>query len=450
MRFATLLLLTLLSSWLLPGCTSSQSGQPTSGQSNKPTSIRYDGKTYQLLRYGKPYFIEGAGGIMYYDRLKAAGGNSIRIWDDIDAGQLLDEAHRLGLTVMFGLWVEREIEGFDYDDQAAVDRQYERIRKTVLKYRNHPALLLWCVGNEWAQNADNFKVYDEVNRLAKLVHDLDPDHPVSTAISPDSKRAIWLVAQRCPAVDVLSVNAYALTSQLSEFFSEGGWKGPYIISEYGAQAYWETTTTPWSAPIEPSSDQKADFVRRFYPAYIGSRPANCLGAYLFYWGTKQEESHTWFSVFDDKGRETPLVGLMQELWSGRPPANQAPSIRGLLIDGQPTTHQSFAIRSGKTGSRKTGDGLHRGQVMATDAEGDSLTYLWEIKPRALRTADYIGTPRPALEGLFVTSNQSAVSFRLPTQPGAYRLFVNVYDTHNHVATGNFSFEITGKPASVDQ
>ncbi len=427
-----LLLLVMLSSWLCSQCTASQSNSTDTDPSSKPTSIAFNGVSYQLLRYGEPYFIKGAGGVSHFKRLQECGGNSIRVWDDSDAGQILDEAHRLGLTVMLGLWVERELEGFSYDDQQAVNRQYERIRKTVLKYQNHPALLLWCVGNEWAQEANNFKVYDEVNRLAKLVHELDPNHPVSTAISPDSKRAVWLVAQRCPAIDILSVNAYALTDQLDEFFKKGGWTKPYIISEYGAPAYWETPTAPWGAPDEPNSQRKQDFVRRFYPKHIGSQPPNCLGAYLFYWGAKQEESHTWFSTFDERGRETPVVGLMHELWRDKKEDNEAPIMSELMVDGNAIAHQTFT----------TSTDLHQAQIMATDPDNDSLTYQWEIKFRAARTADYVGTPRPPIQGLLMANNTPSVSFRLPEKPGAYRLFVNVYDTQNHVGTANFSFEVT--------
>ncbi|TAE27331.1 MAG: hypothetical protein EAZ91_16335 [Cytophagales bacterium] len=432
-------LLTLLCGLLCVRCTDNPARFATANPQGKPTAVVFDGTSYRLLRHGKPYFIEGAGGVSHLDRLQTCGGNSIRIWDDADADQLLDEAHRLGLTVMLGLWVEREMEGFSYDNQAAVARQYKRIRKTVLKYRNHPALLLWCVGNEWAQGANNVKVYDEVNRLATLVHDLDPNHPVSTAISPDSKRAVWLVAERCPAVDILSVNAYALTDQLGEFFQKGGWNGPYIISEYGAQAYWETPTAPWGAPDEPNSEQKRAFVHQFYPKHIGSRPANCLGAYLFYWGTKQEESHTWFSVFDEQGRETPLVEQMQELWGGGKPTNRSPVLQTILIDGKPALRQVF----------RASDKPHQVQVLAQDPDGDSLTYAWEIKLRAARTADYVGTPRPPVAGLFQNSATSTTEFRLPRQPGAYRLFVYVYDNHNHVATANVSFMVQSHPEFQD-
>lgn len=428
--------------WLgfLSGCQKAKQRWTETANASIPTAIHFNGTSYELLRFGKPYFIKGAGGVSHFEELKACGGNSIRVWDDIDAERILDEAQALGLTVMFGLWVEREIEGFDYDDQAAIERQYARIRKIVLRYRNHPALLLWSVGNEWAMEADNFKVYDEVNRLSKLVHELDPNHPVSTVISPDSKRAVWLVAKRCPEVDILGVNSYELTERLPEFIEQGGWTKPYLISEYGAPTYWEVPTAPWGAPDEPNSEQKQLFVSAFYKKYIRPKPSACLGAYLFYWGHKQEESHTWFSAFDEQGRSTPIVDLMQELWSDKRPANRAPIVQDLLVDGQPEVHKSFIFIPSTS--------LHQAEIRASDPDSDSLIYRWEIKLRAQPGSDYVGVPRPPLEGMFTRKDSAAVQFRLPAKLGAYRLFVYVYDTHRHVSTANFSFEVAA-PSSSD-
>lgn len=94
---------------LLMGCHDTPSTGHT--DSHKATTIRATGNGYALLRKGQPYFIEGAGGVRYFDRLKACGGNSVRVWDDNDAGRILGDAQRLGLTVMLGLWVQRETEG---------------------------------------------------------------------------------------------------------------------------------------------------------------------------------------------------------------------------------------------------------------------------------------------------------------------------------------------------
>ena len=421
----------LLAPWFLAGCHESASSGENTTSGSKPTAIHFTGQSYVLLRHGQPYFIQGGGGKTHFDRLKQCGGNSIRTWDDIDAEQILNQAQSLGLTVLLGLWVEREADGFDYHDQQAVDRQFERIRKTILKYKNHPALLMWCVGNEWAQDANTFEVFDEVNRIAAMVHQLDPNHPTTTAISPDSGRSIWLVRERCPEIDVLSVNAYGVMPMLQQFLREGGWKKPYLISEFGAKGYWEVPLTPWRTPIEPTSQQKCDFVRQTYQTYIGSRPPNCLGSYLFYWGVKQEETHTWFSFFDDAGRESPLVGLMQELWTKHPPTNQAPVIQKLLLDGKNTINLSVPVSAN----------LHRVQLIATDPDGDPLTYNWQIKPSAQHTSDYINTPVPPIEGLIATPTALETSFNLPQKPGMYRLFVYVYDTHRHVSTANLSLQI---------
>ncbi|GAB3567306.1 glycoside hydrolase family 2 TIM barrel-domain containing protein [Spirosoma luteolum] len=430
--FTWLFLLLLLQT---TGCQDAKTSRRV--PANAPVTIEQGPAGAVLLRHGKPYFIRGAGGRRNMERAAQCGSNSIRIWDDLDAGPILDQADRLGLTVMLGLWVERETDGFDYNDQAAVDRQMARIRRTVLRYRNHPALLMWCVGNEWAQDATNFAVFDEVNRIVQVVHELDPGHPVTTAISPDSGRSIWLVQERCPDLDILSVNAYGIMPKLNQFLHEGGWRKPYLMSEYGAEGYWERPLTPWKTPIEPTSQGKVEFVRRLYGQFIGARLPNCLGGYLFFWGVKQEETHTWYSLFDEEGRETPLVGLAQTLWTGKGPANQAPIVTAIAVDGQPRSQASFAVT----------DRLHQARVLARDPDGDTLTYRWEIKPTAQRTADYIDTALQPLGGLIDAPGSAAVRFRMPARPGFYRLFVAVYDQHNHVGTANVAFRVTPAPVA---
>ena len=428
---------------LLIGCGHPPAARAPAALPLQPTALHYTGQSYVLLRHGQPYFIQGAGyqtdGPNRMARLRACGGNSIRIWDETEAEPVLAQAQGQGLTVLFGLWVERETDGFDYDDQIAVDKQFERLRKIVLKYRHHPALLMWCVGNEVVLFATNLRAYDEVSRLIAMIHQLDPDHPVTTALSMDSARTVWLLRERCPGLDVLSVNVYGDIARMHRFLKEGGWTGPYLISEFGAKGYWpgDAQMTPWNTPIEPTSQQKREFVRLNYEQYIGSRPANGLGAYLFFWGNKQEETHTWFSFFDEQNRETPLVGLMQSLWSKRVPDNQAPVVAQVFADGRATTSVTFNASSA----------IHQAQVVATDPDGDSLSYAWEIRASASRTqlSAYQDVPMPILDGLIDVADAAQVRFRLPPRPGAYRLFVTIYDTHRHVATANLSFRV----ASVD-
>jgi hypothetical protein len=45
-----------------------------------PVKIEKTKDGFQLIRNGQPYFIKGAGGTNYIEKLKEYGGNSIRTW----------------------------------------------------------------------------------------------------------------------------------------------------------------------------------------------------------------------------------------------------------------------------------------------------------------------------------------------------------------------------------
>jgi len=91
-----------------------------------PTSVErtIDGG-YTFMRNGSPYYVRGAGGIEYIADVARFGGNSIRTWSHDNAKEILDEAHRHGITVMMGLWVQHERHGFDYDNAERVASQFE-------------------------------------------------------------------------------------------------------------------------------------------------------------------------------------------------------------------------------------------------------------------------------------------------------------------------------------
>ncbi|MGC4030787.1 MAG: glycoside hydrolase family 2 TIM barrel-domain containing protein [Tepidisphaeraceae bacterium] len=105
---------------------------------------------WQLERDGKPYFIHGAGGGGSMELLKNLGGNSVRTWGADDLGPQLDAAQKLGLSVCVGIWLGHEdrINHFNYDDPAQVARQLETAKAAILKYKDHPAVLMWGIGNE--------------------------------------------------------------------------------------------------------------------------------------------------------------------------------------------------------------------------------------------------------------------------------------------------------------
>ena len=184
-----------------------------------PVELRQTDDGWQLLRGGEPYFIKGAGGSGSLEELAAAGANSVRTWSTDGAGEILDRAHALGLTVTVGIWLGHERHGFDYSDESQVREQFERARKAVLRYRDHPALLMWGIGNEMEgfEDGDNPAIWKAVNDVAALVKELDPHHPTMTVTTFVHGERIDFVHHRSPAIDIHGVNAYGAASIVTRF-----------------------------------------------------------------------------------------------------------------------------------------------------------------------------------------------------------------------------------------
>ena len=140
-----------------------------------PVELRQAEDGWQLLRDGEPYLIRGAGGTHSLQQLADAGANSIRTWGADDIDDLLDEAHSLGLSVTVGIWLGHERHGFDYNDTAQVAKQLEKARQAVLRYKDHPAVLLWGIGNEMEgfESGDDPVIWAAVNDVAAMVKELE-------------------------------------------------------------------------------------------------------------------------------------------------------------------------------------------------------------------------------------------------------------------------------------
>ena len=115
-------------------------------------------------------------------------GNSFRTWRTENgkntALEILDEAHKYGLKVTKGIEVARERHGFDYNDEQVVANQLERIKLEVMALKDHPALLIWAIGNELNLRYTNYKVWNAVNDISKMIHQ-------DRSKSPDNNHACW-------------------------------------------------------------------------------------------------------------------------------------------------------------------------------------------------------------------------------------------------------------------
>ncbi len=388
--------------------------------------------SYQLYRGGAPYRIRGAGSQNVHDleSLRGHGGNSVRNWA-VEDGAILDRAQELGLTVALCLDVARERHGFDYDDEAAVAQQFERMRRQVLAHRNHPALLVWVIGNELNHDYRNPRVYDAVNDLSKMIHELDSNHPTTTTTAGISQELAQVIQRRAPDMDFLSVQVYGGLFDLPETLAQIRLDMPLMVTEWGTIGHWEVPATPWGAPIEPNSSAKARLYQQGYEQVLAPLSGQVIGNYAFLWGQKQERTPTWYGLFTADGRRTEAVDVLHRIWTGKWPSNRAPQIRRLLLDGKQAEHPVRLLPSR----------TYAALVEAADVDEDALRFDWYLM-RESRAMQSGGDPEEIPEDLTqLVMQPQAEEIRLlaPPQPGAYRLYVYVGDGQGGVAHANIPF-----------
>lgn len=334
-RFIVFLLSTLLFACNDTGKNTPSETQVSSQQSSAiPVTLVNENGKYQLYRQGKPYFIRGGGGSRNLELLAASGGNSLRTWDTNYAAKTLDEAQKLGLTVMLGLRLGIERHGFDYNDAAAVAAQKQAVIAEVMKYKDHPALLVWGVGNELDLFYTNTNMWYAVEDIVKTIKSLDPNHLVTVVTAGVDAEKVRLIKERVPSIDYLSVNVYGELGTLPQTLLEYGWDGAYAVTEWGPTGHWQITKTAWDVPIEQTSTEKAQSYLERYQAGILGSPEKALGSYAFYWSQKQETTPTWYGLFLESGESTEAVDTLEYLWTGKWPHDRAPSIRSFIIDGK--------------------------------------------------------------------------------------------------------------------
>lgn len=397
-----------------------------------PVELHQTENAWQLLRGGEPYLIKGAGGTHSLPELADAGANSIRTWSADNIGPLLDEAHSLGLSVTVGIWLGHERHGFDYQDETQVTEQLEKARQAVLRYKDHPAVLLWGIGNEMEgfESGDDPAIWTAVNDVAEIVKELDPAHPTMTVTAEIGGGRIESLHKNSPAIDIHGINSYGGAASLAERFAAGGASKPYVLTEFGPPGAWEVGKNKWGAAVEPTSTEKSEFYRQNYQRAVTDQEGLALGSYAFTWGFKMEATATWYGMFLSDGSRLGAVDVMTEIWSGKPPENLAPTVEPLLMDGpaEVDPHEKVRVRA-----------------TITDPEGDSVRVRWVLRPES---DEYVtgGDFRPNLpdiEGAILEGNLDGAVLRMPEEPGPYRLFLYAYDEAGNAATANIPLLVKG-------
>ena len=385
---------------------------------------------FELQRNGAPYYIKGAGAKDHFDLLVKSGANSIRVWSTNNTA-LLDSAYQHGLTVTLGLHVRPERSGMDYNNEYAVKGQIEQLKNEVLKYKDHPALLVWGIGNEVDLRYSNFKVWETIEIIAKFIKEVDTNHPTMTVIAGVDPSKSFYIKKYCPSIDILGLNVYGSIENAGANLRKFNWDKPYIVSEWGVNGPFEAKTTPWKAKIEPPNGLKADQRLRRYQEVIEKDKERCLGSYCFLWGQKQESTATWHGMFLSSGEPTEAVDVMQFCWTGKWPQSRAPSIRNISLENigwrkdhvlSPAKQATLSIEYLKYNNKK----VMVEYVLYPEAFSDKIG------------GDIQKSPVP-VKFEIIKKSDNELTFISPKKKGAYRLFAYVKNEKGQTSVANIPF-----------
>lgn len=394
---------------------------------------------YTLIRNGKPFSIKGASGFTYLKELNEIGGNTIRTYDTAEIGSILDEAEANHLAVVIGLPIadNKLFDGF-YDNPVKAEGQFNAYKKLIEEYKNHPAVLMWCLGNEldFKLHFNSWNFYRAYNNLVKMIQTTDPDHPVTTTVTDVSRNNIVNI-KLCTSVDLISVNSFGglkdLRKELKEF--SWFWKSPYLILEWGIKGPWwpNEEKTSWESYIEGTSSKKAQQYLQTYQQQLPVEDPRLLGSFVFYWGQKQEYTPTWYSMFSEDGSASEVVGVMRYIWTHKFPEHPAPRINYMLID-EKGSRDNLLYKPGKVANAE----------LRIDSLYKTITHVkWELCHEDWYKEDYSENQKKpiSIDSLFISRQNFKATFSTPLQEGPYRLFATLFDRFGNFATCNTPFYV---------
>jgi hypothetical protein len=201
-----------------------------------------------------------------------AGVNTIRVYAPIDNVAVLDEINSAGIKIIMS---------FGYNQGGYFDMLSGSFINYVNKYKNHDAILLWELGNEFNYHPEWFdgdmqNWYTALNNAADLIHKNDSSHPVTTAHGelPDS-----IALSSCPNIDVWGLNVYRWDNP-KKIFSE--WSAvstkPMYLSEAGGDSYMTISKNDYKQGENEKA--QADATRNILDAIFSSRDI-CSGVTMF-------------------------------------------------------------------------------------------------------------------------------------------------------------------------
>ncbi|PLX04300.1 MAG: hypothetical protein C0595_03845 [Marinilabiliales bacterium] len=204
--------------------------------------------------------------------MNQANINTIRVYSPITDIKVLDKINDAGIKVIMS---------FGYNQNGNYDILSGTFINYVKKYKDHEAILMWELGNEYNYHPEWFNGniqnwYTALNNGAKMIKEIDLNHPVTTAHGelPDID-----LLEMCDQIDVWGMNVYRWDNP-EEIFAQ--WSAisskPMYLSEAGADSYMVSATEKYKAG--ENQQAQADAVNNILEIIFNHKDV-CSGVALF-------------------------------------------------------------------------------------------------------------------------------------------------------------------------
>lgn len=405
-------------------------------------AIKEKNGQFSIYKDNQPFLVKGGVGFTHIKELAECGGNTLTCWDTAALENALREASLYHVYVIIGLDIPDGQNLEFYNDKKNASALFNAYSGIVNKYRDHPAVLAYCLGNELTfpftfTSTSFYKTYD---RLLAMINNIDPQHPVGTSTMNVATKNILNIRWRLPGLDFICINTYNRIKTIGQDLDKIKlfWNGPYLVSEWSPDGGWEANNTTWGAPIENTSTKRAEKFYEFYKNYMPLNDPRFLGSVAFYWGSRVEYTYTWYSVFNDDGSPTEIKEVLNNCWTDTITTHQSPLIQYMLIDSL-GANDNIILSAGST---------HKAAVLLQDHQpDDSLHYYWKVLEEDWqnwgKSWKNFKKPKP-VAALVPDSTLPAGNFTAPVKEGPYRIFVTVYNSKGYCATSNTPIYVVEK------
>ena len=181
-------------------------------------------------------------------KIKSLGANVIRIYSapqdyNLNFEEFLYLCYKNNIYVIVGYWVNH---GQDFSDPTVRENEKENFLKIVNLWKNYPAVIGWCFGNEVYPGGGSSwsDWYSLLKEVAEETKKISPQHIIMTATNTDyfydtvGEKNYGSDDESLSKVDLWGINAY-LGKDFGSLFKDYAERSnkPLLITEFGCDSW---------------------------------------------------------------------------------------------------------------------------------------------------------------------------------------------------------------------